>query len=988
MGLPATLTAYLEGDDAHANPVTVNVTWDCADYASSAASYTFTAALAADSAAQYQLASGVVMPTATLTLVDRAVIASFAALSRTSYEQSTKPATVAAAVTAMNLPATLTAYLEGDDAHANPVTVNVTWNCANYTSNAASYTFTAALAADSAAQYQLASGVAMPTVTLKITGGEKTITASLKSGVSLNKTYDKSRNVYTDGGKDKTLLNSNDITLSGVQSGDTVRISKLESAFDNSSAGTRTVTIRITLTPGNTNVYTYNTTCTITQSATISKKDLVVTPRAGQTKVYGTSNPSSYKGSVSGLMTGDAVSGKLGRETGENVGTYKYNAGTLKAGVKDSAGTFVETQNYNIVVRDEVFTITAKSITPSSPASSSDVTMSPATISNQRYTGGNIEPTFTLQNGTTTLTKGRDYTVSYSNNRNPGQATITIQGIGNYTGTRTVNFTIIRVSGGSSGSYSYGGSSGGSSGSSSSSPDSEGDDYEDETTENGAEDEEAEDVEDAFDAEEDFEETIGELMLNDEPHGTILFSDLGDPRPFTQEDEQIDEFTRRLLITAEPMVDVATGETVTLPDDDTRSQYEALHLRLTPQLAETLALEGYTEIVYELENARLLIPLDELTEEIDLTDYAQDYETAYVEEDPEAEPTEAPEEIDEDGEDGIVEEAGTLEITEPVAVVKMYDICVTQVNVENMTERENEALLDRNVLAPLYRVAMIAESDDEIEASNRVDDVNATPVDTLNEAQPMRYSVLDVMSALEMQVTPLKEIDMENDPVSAALLFVSDAEETEAAEDEAAEDEVFEETDEEADAEADVILDEEADADEDALVVLTDIELEDVDGTLCAVFTPTRSGMYTIVEVEEEAEEDEAWEEVGEEEEAEAEEEPEEETSAVLEPSLDPLPQYAYWRRSSEANQYWLVNTETRTVEYYNSKDDTYMVGHYTGSLVEGLEVNYEAEGILGRIRLKFPESYKFALNNDSGADLLMEQTDVENVESIIAEHR
>ena len=43
---------------------------------------------------------------------------------------------------------------------------------------------------------------------------------------------------------------------------------------------------------------------------------------------------------------------------------------------------------------------------------------------------------------TYTLIIDTDYTVSYSDNTNAGTATVTITGMGNYTGTKTVNFTI------------------------------------------------------------------------------------------------------------------------------------------------------------------------------------------------------------------------------------------------------------------------------------------------------------------------------------------------------------------------------------------------------------------------------------------------------------------------------------------------------------------------------------------------------------------
>jgi len=58
------------------------------------------------------------------------------------------------------------------------------------------------------------------------------------------------------------------------------------------------------------------------------------------------------------------------------------------------------------------------------------------------YTGSEIKPAITVKNGTTTLRPGTDYTLTYSNNINPGQATITITGKGSYTNSCDVHFTI------------------------------------------------------------------------------------------------------------------------------------------------------------------------------------------------------------------------------------------------------------------------------------------------------------------------------------------------------------------------------------------------------------------------------------------------------------------------------------------------------------------------------------------------------------------
>jgi len=66
-----------------------------------------------------------------------------------------------------------------------------------------------------------------------------------------------------------------------------------------------------------------------------------------------------------------------------------------------------------------------------------------STITNQPYTGGYIRPNITVRYNGVILDEGTDYTLSYSNNRNVGTATIKITGKGNFTGTRTVNFRIV-----------------------------------------------------------------------------------------------------------------------------------------------------------------------------------------------------------------------------------------------------------------------------------------------------------------------------------------------------------------------------------------------------------------------------------------------------------------------------------------------------------------------------------------------------------------
>lgn len=66
------------------------------------------------------------------------------------------------------------------------------------------------------------------------------------------------------------------------------------------------------------------------------------------------------------------------------------------------------------------------------------------TLSNTSYTydGSAKTPSVTVKYGSSALTANTDYTVSYSGNINAGKATVTVTGKGNYTGTKSTEFTI------------------------------------------------------------------------------------------------------------------------------------------------------------------------------------------------------------------------------------------------------------------------------------------------------------------------------------------------------------------------------------------------------------------------------------------------------------------------------------------------------------------------------------------------------------------
>lgn len=83
------------------------------------------------------------------------------------------------------------------------------------------------------------------------------------------------------------------------------------------------------------------------------------------------------------------------------------------------------------------FTIVTKNI---SSASVSE-------IADQPYTGSAVTPELIVTDGTRLLYENKDYTVSYSNNKRAGTASVKISGIGNYSGSLTTEFEIVNMGG-------------------------------------------------------------------------------------------------------------------------------------------------------------------------------------------------------------------------------------------------------------------------------------------------------------------------------------------------------------------------------------------------------------------------------------------------------------------------------------------------------------------------------------------------------------
>ena len=217
------------------------------------------------------------------------------------------------------------------------------------------------------------------------------------------------------------------------------------------------------------------------------------------------------------------------------------------------------------------YTITARNI--------ADAGVAVEPIPGQTYTGSAIEPKVTVKDGGGVLAEGTDYTVAYANNTAVGTATVTITGMDNYTGTRTVTFAIRAVE----------------------------KDNEDEASE---QDKQEETAAEALTPAQQAEQLIGGRAVD----GTVTDRH-GEAMPYVPSTEEVtDEETREMLqrtlvITADPVRD-ENGEIVLRGGVPV---YEQRNLHLSRGLLDALAELGYTHIRFVLGDAALEWPLASMT---------------------------------------------------------------------------------------------------------------------------------------------------------------------------------------------------------------------------------------------------------------------------------------------------------------------------------------------------------------------------------------
>lgn len=109
----------------------------------------------------------------------------------------------------------------------------------------------------------------------------------------------------------------------------------------------------------------------------------------------------------------------------------------------------IEVDNYPTMPNDAIravtmkVTVAAANKTPTTPVKISNTKVSGISGKSFTYTGKYIKPSITITYKGKKLKLAKDYKVTFISNKKIGKATAVITGIGNYSGTRKVNFTII-----------------------------------------------------------------------------------------------------------------------------------------------------------------------------------------------------------------------------------------------------------------------------------------------------------------------------------------------------------------------------------------------------------------------------------------------------------------------------------------------------------------------------------------------------------------
>ena len=195
-----------------------------------------------------------------------------------------------------------------------------------------------------------------------------------------------------------------------------------------------------------------------TEEALASSYDYVLNDTAEIVGLSSNISP-AISGSKS-LTVGDTTSYKVYQDGGfGSSGTY-FDQSCVSYTSSDPSVLYVSSDGSATAISDGTVTVTAYISGNTKLPVTAKVTVKPSqtgnTVSSKKsisggkitcgssyaFTGKNIKPSVTVKVGSTKLTKNKDYTVKYSNNKKVGTATITVTGKGKYTGKLTKTFKI------------------------------------------------------------------------------------------------------------------------------------------------------------------------------------------------------------------------------------------------------------------------------------------------------------------------------------------------------------------------------------------------------------------------------------------------------------------------------------------------------------------------------------------------------------------
>lgn len=185
-----------------------------------------------------------------------------------------------------------------------------------------------------------------------------------------------------------------------------------------------------------------------TKDSSSTSSKLVLTKTFSKTDSLPAASVTAAPAAKSGLKYDGTEQGLLGFVGTANGGTMQYSLDNATWSTAIPKGKDAKTYTVYYMVKGDSshsdYTPTSNTVSVKiDPKDISGVTI--GTIANQPYTGSAITPDpEEVKDGTTTLVKGTDYTVSCANTY-VGTATLTITGKGNYTGTKDANFTITAV---------------------------------------------------------------------------------------------------------------------------------------------------------------------------------------------------------------------------------------------------------------------------------------------------------------------------------------------------------------------------------------------------------------------------------------------------------------------------------------------------------------------------------------------------------------